>query len=213
MNAITTGIVVAILACPPAALAQGRAKVGILPFDVVSVQGAASQAGQALARTTRLELAREKKVTPVLLELPQGQKHPLDPAPAAAIGKAAGVDLVILGTVLDTNTSRSSTGANTGRVLSGVGVGGRVSRTRARVLLYVQLVDPASGRVVHEFEAEGSETDVGVGADVWSTIGRVGTSDDRWLGTPMGKAIRQAARKIAAEAAKRAEPTRKPPTP
>ena len=190
-----------IIVCLAAAVgAAGRAQaqqtpVGLLPFDVVSVSGAGGDAGANLAKLLRLEMIRGRKLRPLLLELPAGTSLPMDPKNAAKIGTDSGASLVVAGTVIEATQQYSSNRANTGGLLSGIGVGGSVSRQTARVSLDIELIDAATGALVKSFEVEGKNTDVGVGMDLSSALGGLGLGDNAWEKTPMGKALREAARK------------------
>ena len=191
------------LASAPAAYAQQLA-VGLLPFDVVSVSGAGREAGENLAKLVRVEMIRGHKVRPVLLELPSEAKLPIDAAAAAQIGKTAGAGLVVSGTVIEATESHSSNSANTGGLLSGVGVGGSVSKSTARVSLNVEVVDAETGESVRNFEVEAKNTDLGVGADFSTALGGADIGGSGWDKSPMAKALREAARKINEEVAKAA---------
>ncbi|HET7616868.1 MAG TPA: CsgG/HfaB family protein [Vicinamibacterales bacterium] len=170
--------------------------IGLLPFDVVNVSGAAGDAGANLAKLVRLEMIRGRTLRPILLELPADAALPLDPSNAAQIGAGAGAALVVAGTVVDATQQHSSNRANTGALLSGFGVGGSVSKQTARVSLDIEVIDAATGQLVKTFEVEGKNTDVGVGMDFSSALGGLGVGDDAWEKSPMGKALREAARKV-----------------
>lgn len=192
-----------LLSSASAARAQ-QVAVGLLPFDVVSVDGAGHDAGENLAKLIRVEMIRGRKVRPVLLELPADAKLPMDASAAAEIGKAGGAALVISGTVIEATESHSSNSANTGGLLSGIGVGGSVSKSTARVSLNVELIDAETGESVKNFEVEGKNTDVGVGADFSTALGGADIGGSGWDKSPMAKALREAARKINDEVAKAA---------
>jgi curli biogenesis system outer membrane secretion channel CsgG len=130
----------------------------------------------------------------------------LTPQRAAELGKSAGVDLILLGTVLEASSSRNNNRASTSRLggIIGSSVGGSVTRTTAKISLHAELVESATGRSVDTFEVEASNPDTGVGADLWSTLGNFNLGDDGWQKTPMGKALREAAQKLTTEVAKRA---------
>jgi curli biogenesis system outer membrane secretion channel CsgG len=112
--------------------------------------------------------------------------------------------MIIAGTILDAETTRGSNRVSTrglgGRLGSSVGTS--VSRTRAEVSMHVELVT-RDGEVSHTFQVEGNNTDVGVGADIWTSLGGFDVGDTSWDKSPMGKALREAAQKVAAEAIKR----------
>ena len=58
-------------------LAQDRLRIGLLPFDVANVDGGTHAAATALAKLVRAEMITDKRVQPVLLDLPEGAKLPL----------------------------------------------------------------------------------------------------------------------------------------
>jgi curli biogenesis system outer membrane secretion channel CsgG len=196
---IFTGLIALALSTP--AHAQ-QVPVGLLPFDVVSVSGAGSEAGVNLAKLLRVEMIRARKLRPVLLDLPSDAKLPVEADVAAQVGKAGGAAVVIAGTVIEATESHSSNSANTGSLMGGLGVGGSLSKSTARVTLNVDLVDAETGESIKNFEVNAKNTDVGVGADFSSALGGVDVGGSGWDTSPMAKALREAARKINDEVVK-----------
>lgn len=188
----------------PEGSAQNRLRVGLLPFDVANVDGGTQTAATALAKLVRAEMITNKRVQPVLLDVPQGAKLPLSPTQLAALAQENDLQLIIAGTILEATQTRGSnrigTGGLGGRL--GTSVGTSMSRTRAEVKMHVELAG-TDGEVSDTFEVEGSETDVGVGTDIWTAIGSFDVGDHGWDKSPMGKALREAAQKLAAETVKR----------
>ena len=184
--------------------AQTRVRVGLLPFDVANVDGGTQTAATALAKLVRAEMITDKRVQPVLLEVPQGAKLPLSPKQLATLAADNDLQLIVAGTILEATQTRGSnritTGGLGGRI--GTSVGGSMSRTRAEVKMHVELAG-TDGEVSDTFEVEGTETDVGVGTDIWTAIGSFDLGDHGWDKTPMGKALREAAQKLAAETVRR----------
>ena len=183
--------------------AQDRVRVGLLPFDVANVDGGTSSAATALAKLVRAEMITDKRVQPVLLDVPAGAKLPLSEKQLAALSEENDLDMIVAGTVLEAETTRGSNRVSTGGLGGRLGsaVGGSVSRTRAEVKMHVELVDD-DGEVTETFQVEGSNTDVGVGADIWTSLGGFDMGDSGWDKSPMGKALREAAQKLAEEAIK-----------
>ena len=184
--------------------AQDQRAVGIVPFDVTSIEGTGIEAGRVLATLVRVELLNNKQLLPQLIKLPDGTRLPLAAKEAAALGRDSEVEFIIVGTVLEATTTRSNNRAATravGKVLGGVS--GTMTRTAAKATLHVQLISSVSGKT-EAFEVSVSHTDVGVGADFHTTLGAFGAGDAGWQKTPMGKALRDAANKISAEVAQRA---------
>jgi hypothetical protein len=199
-----TGFVVLALLMASSAAAQDRTRIGLLPFDVANVSGGTHTAAQALAKLVRVEMITDKRVQPILLEVPSGARLPLSASQLAALATEHDLQMIIAGTILEAETTRGSNRVSTrglgGRLGSSVGTS--VSRTRAEVSMHVELVT-RSGEVDHAFQVEGSNTDVGVGADIWTSLGGFDVGDTSWDKSPMGKALREAAQKLAAEAIRR----------
>jgi hypothetical protein len=192
------------LAAVPAA-AQQRARVGLIPFDVASVDGGTRQAATAMAKLVRAQMITSRTMQPVLIELPAGETLPVPEDRLAALMAEHKVGLIIAGTILDASTTYSSNRVSTGSLggVAGIGnVGGSVRKTRAEVLLHVEVVG-AEGRTTHAFEVEGDNTDVGIGADLWTTLGGFDVGDPGWDKSPMGKALREAAEKLVNEVQKK----------
>src|SRR5687768_1902767 len=195
LRSVVVAAVFAILASALPLNAADPPTIGIVPFDVSTVEGTGgADAGRVLGTLVRVEMLKNKQIRPQVIELPTGVRPPLTPQRAAEIGKTAGVDLMLLGTVLEASSSRNNNRASTPRLGGVIGstVGGSVTRTTAKISLHAELVDSATGRSVETFEVEGSNTDTGVGADLWSTLGNFNLGDDGWQKTPMGKALREA---------------------
>ncbi len=202
MRALRIAVVAVTLAAWPA-FAQAP-KVGILPFDVVSIDGASAATGASLAKLVRIEMIKARKVTPDLLTLPANTKMPIEPEQAAAIGTTAGDALVIVGTVTAADVTQSSQSVNTGSLLSGVGVGGQLQRQNATIGLHVEIVDPATGKILDTFEVEGKNSSTGIGMDLSTTLGSLDKDPGSLDRSPMGKALQDAAKKVNDEVAKRA---------
>ncbi len=204
LRSVSAALVVLLSVLGASAAAPAPIRAGILPFDVVSVDGAGPSASTALAKLIRIEMIKGRKLTPVLLTLPPEVTHPVPSEQAATIGKSADVGLVLVGTVVDASTSQTSHSANTGGLLSSVGISGRIDRSSAEVSLHLDLVDPATGKVVDSFDVDGKASDTGVGMDFSTALGGIDAGDVAWEKTPMGKALGNAARKVSDEVAKRA---------
>ncbi len=184
--------------------AQERLRIGLLPFDVANVDGGTHAAATALAKLVRAEMITDKRVQPVLLDVPDGAKLPLSAQQLAALAEQNGLQLIIAGTILEATTSRGSNRISTGGLGGRIGtsVGGSMTRTRAEVKMHVELTGK-DGEVSDTFQVEGSNTDVGVGTDIWSAIGSFDLGDHGWDKSPMGKALREAAQKLSSETMRR----------
>jgi hypothetical protein len=199
----TITLAMALLGRGPA-IAQDRLRVGIISFDVASVDGGTQQAATAMAKLVRAQMVTNRTLQPVLIDL-AGQALPLPEERLAALAAEHKVSLILAGTILEASTTRGSNRVSTGSIGSAIGVGGvggSVTKTRAEVRLHAELVN-AEGRTVHAFEVEGDNTDVGIGADLWTTLGSFDVGEASWDQSPMGKALREAAQKLTNEVAKR----------
>lgn len=184
-------------------LAQDRVRVGLLPFDVANVDGGTTAAAGALAKLVRAQMITEKRVQPILIELPSDAKLPLSPKQLAALAQEHDVHVIVAATILEAETTRGSNRVSTGGLgRIGGSIGGSMTRTKAEVKMHVELAG-RDGDVSDTFAVEGSNTDVGVGADIWTALGGFDSGDYGWDKSPMGKALREAAEKLAVEVIKR----------
>ena len=184
---------------------QERLRVGILPFDVANVDGGSRQAATTMAKLVRSQMITSKTVQPVLLEIPDGTKLPLPEKELARLASQQDVKMILAGTILEATTTHGSNRISTGSLgaKAGLGgVGGSMNKSHAAVQLNIEIVN-AEGRTTDSFQVEGSNTDVGIGADLWTTLGNFDVGENGWDKSPMGKALREAATKITTEVSKR----------
>jgi hypothetical protein len=80
-------------------------------------------------------------------------------------------------------------------MVGGTSVGGSLTRTTRNVTLHAELADAATGNL-QRFEVQANNTDMGIGVDLWTTLGAFGRGDDGWQKTPFGKALRETAQKL-----------------
>lgn len=187
---------------PNVSTAQERRSVGIPPFDLASVEGGA-ETRTALATLVRVEMLKNQELNPQTLALPRGVVPPLPTRQAAELGREAAVQFVVLGTILEATVTRNSnraTKGGLGRVIGGVSAS--VTRVTAKITIHAELVNVTTG-ATEGFEVSATNTDVGVGGNLSTTLGGFGAGDDGWQKTPMGKALRGAAQHLVAEVAKR----------
>jgi len=188
------------LVAPAAPAAAPPLRVGVVPFDFTTSDGDSSQAAASLAKLLRAQMIVGRQVQPVVLDVPAGARPPFAPDALVAAASGAGVQVIVAGTVLEATTSHAS---NRFR-LPGSSIGGSLTRVKAKVVLQIELDDPATGQAFDSFQVEGSNTDVGVGADIYTVLGSFEAGDNGWEKSPMGKALREAAEKASAQVASRA---------
>jgi hypothetical protein len=180
--------------------AAAKLAVGIVPFDVATVNGATVSSGQAMAKLLRIEMVKSAKLQPTLLPVTHSNQE------AATAGATANSDIVVVGTVLSADTSESDRSANSGGLFGGaLGAGGRIRRTTTTVELHIELVNPKTGEIVDTFEVEAKNSGTSVGADFSTALGGIDNEGSGFDQSTVGKALREAAQKVAAEVAKRSD--------
>lgn len=182
--------------------ADATVAVGLIPFDIAATDGTASGATDALPKIVRLEMLKAKGLQPELLDLPPGTQQPIPAKKAAELGRAAKVDVVLVGTILEATSSHSNHGAGLPQLGGYIGAG--VSRSSTQISVHVELVHSATGDIVDSFEVQGKASGTGIGADVMTMVGSFRVGDAGWEKTPMAKALRDVAKKIVTETSKRA---------
>jgi len=166
-------------------------KIGILPF--LDASGAMS--GDTAAAVGRLVQAEMSHSAPNLngkmLTLPAGTNlTDLDGDKAVSIGKSAGVDVVLLGTVLDAKSEESSKGGFLPPV-AGQSVGMSVRSVKASVTLQADLYRTASGERITSLRVPGSHSDSHFGGSAYTSLGSWDGNASTFLDSPLGKALQQ----------------------
>ncbi len=175
--------------------------VGILPFDLLTYRSGAHEAATALPKVLLLEMLRGQQLTPRLLQPALGMQPPIPIDEAARLGREAGVDLVVGGTVIDAEASNSTHGASTGGLLGPVGLGARLHNSKARVEVEVQVIEPTSGTMLRQLSLEGRSKDFKLGTSVYAGVGSIDLGADGWTETPMAKALFKVAQDLCQELA------------
>jgi curli biogenesis system outer membrane secretion channel CsgG len=175
-------------------------RVGVVPFDFATSDGNSSRAAASLAKLLRAQMIMGRQLQPVVLDVPAGARPPLAPDALVAAASGAEVQVVVAGTVLEATVSHSSNRLRLPRS----GLGGSLTRVKAKVVLQIELDDPATGQAFDSFLVEGSNTDVGLGADIYTVLGSFEAGDNGWEKSPMGKALREAAQRASQQVARRA---------
>ena len=152
-RAATVVCLLAMLA-PAAAAAAPPLRVGVVPFDFTTSDGDSSQAAASLAKLLRAQMIIGRQVQPVVLDVPAGARPPLAPDALVAAASGADVQVVVAGTVLEATTSHAS---NRFRLPGVASIGGSLTRVKAKVVLQIELDDPATGQAFDSFQVEGFE--------------------------------------------------------
>ncbi len=162
-------------------------EIGVLPFADKTDSGG-QNLPMALAREVAAQIAKSQGMKARVLPLGNDvSPEDVTPMQAVEIGRAQGVDAVLLGTVLEASAKQSSQQSGNFSI-GGFSVGGSVHSVKADVTLQGSLYDVTSGQKIDDFQAAGHVSKTGVGADVGTDLGDFSTSNS-FESSPIGKAL------------------------
>jgi Curli production assembly/transport component CsgG len=167
-------------------------KIGILPF--LDASGAmSSDTAAGVARLVQAEMTHSTpNLTGKVLTLPAGTNlTDLDGEKAVTLGKTGGVDVVLLGTVLDAKSEESTKGGFL-PAIAGQSVGVNVRSVKASVTLQADLYRIAGGDRITSLRVPGSHSDSKFGGSVYTGLGSWDGNSSVFLDSPLGKALQQA---------------------
>jgi len=187
------------LVVPAVVLAQGSkpatpatVKIGILPFLDASGQ-MSSDTAAAIGRLVQAEMSHSApNLNGKVLTLDSSTKiEDLDGEKAVALGKAAKVDAVLLGTVIEAKSEESD---KTGWLPSIVGQSASVSlrSVKADVTLQGDLYNVSTGERAASLRIPGSHSDKKFGGGVYTDLGAWDGNSTVFFDSPLGKALQQA---------------------
>jgi hypothetical protein len=167
-------------------------KIGALPFE--DAANAGPELGDQVAKFIRSELLKNKKYIPKFIQVPKPKDEeptPIDFDKALELGKKNGVGYVVIGTILEAEVSRSSSGVRGISVL-GQSLGSSLRTVTASVVIQGDLISVSAGTLIESFRASGSKTDKSVGADVSTEWGSINSDKEEGGNTPNAQALREA---------------------
>ncbi len=167
-------------------------KIGILPF--LDASGTMSRdTAAAIGRLVQAEMTHSApNLNGKVITLDGSTKlEDLDAEKAIAQGKAAGVDVVILGTVLEARSQESNKSGFLPPI-AGQSVGVNVRSVKANVTLQGDLYRIADGERVASLRIPGSASDNKFGGAAYTTIGAWDGQSSVFLESPLGKALQKA---------------------
>jgi OOP family OmpA-OmpF porin len=187
---------------PQAAGSKYQFKVGVLPF-VDNTASGGEDLGSALSRAVQAEFTHSTDIEGRVVKLDQGTAATdVDAQKAVAIGRAQGVDVIIVGTVLEANSERSSKGGS-GPSFGGFSLGGSANSMKATVTLQADIYDVTTGKKLDSIRVTGTDSQTKVGSDVYTGIGSMSTGGASFDNAPIGKALHKAVadltKRVAAE--------------
>jgi hypothetical protein len=200
MKTVIAALMIALL--PSLLWAQ---KIGVLPFE--DAANAGPQLGEQVAKFIRSEFLKNKKYVPKFIPVPKpkdGEPTAVDVDKAVELGKKNGVAYVVIGTILEAEVSKSSSGLGGIRVL-GQSVGSSLRTVTASVIIQGDLISVSTGILIESFRASGSKTDNSVGADVSTQWGSINSDKEEGDKTPNAQALREAVEELVAQMSEKIE--------
>ncbi len=189
---ITVSLALLTLLAPVKMSAQaGQFKVGVLPFADNTGSNSGDVAGD-VSRAVQSEIAHSTKLTGVVLSLDSGlDPNNLDPAKAVAIGQAKGVDVVLVGTIIEADSQQSSSSANLPS-FGGISLGGSKTTVKATVTLQADLYSTSTGQKIDSIRQTGNASQSKIGSDVSTGLGDISTDGSSFDNSAIGKAFHSA---------------------
>lgn len=120
---------------------------------------------------------------------------------AIELGKKNGVEYVLMGTILEAESTSGSSGIGGIRV-AGQSVGTSLRTVKATITIQGDLISVPQGKLIGSFRAAGNKTDRSVGADLWTQWGSLNTDGAFDENAPTTKALREAAKILVNEVSK-----------
>jgi OmpA-OmpF porin, OOP family len=181
-----------VLLLPMSANAQGgQFKVGVLPFADNTGSNSGDVAGD-VSRAVQAEIAHSTQLMGVVLTLDSGSNaNNLDPAKAVAIGQARGVDVVVIGTIIEADSQQSSSSANLPS-FGGISLGGNKQSIKATVILQADLYSTSTGQKIDSLRQTGNASQNKIGSDVSTGLGSISNGGSGFDNSAVGKAFHSA---------------------
>ena len=192
LTLIAALIAVLIPLLPMRASAQGsQFKIGVLPFADNTGSNSGDVAGD-VSRAVQAEIAHSTQLMGVVLTLDSGlSPNNLDPAKAVAIGQARGVDVVLIGTIVEADSQQSSNSANLPS-FGGISLGGNKQSVKATVTLQADLYSTSTGQKIDSIRQTGNASQNKIGSDVSTGLGSISSGGSGFDNSAIGKAFHAA---------------------
>jgi len=189
---ITALFAVLTLLLPLRVSAQGsQFKVGVLPF-ADNTGSNSGDVADSVSHAVQTQIAQSTKLVGVVLTLdPSLSPNGLDPARAVAIGQAQGVDVVLIGTIIEADSQQSSSSANLPS-FGGISLGGSKTSVKATVTLQADLYSTSTGQKIDSFQQTGNCSQSKIGSDVSTGLGSISSGGADFDNSAIGKAFHAA---------------------
>ena len=176
------------------AVSAAQFTIGVLPFT--DNTGAGQDISDSVSKAVQAEIAHSTQLNGRVLTLDSGTSpNNLDAQQALTFGRAQGVDVVVVGTVIEATSSQSS-GSSSLPSFGGFSVGGGKQSIKAQVTLQADLYSTATGQKIDSIRQTGNASQTKIGADVSTDLGSMNTGGASFDNSAMGKAFHQAVSNI-----------------
>jgi len=188
LTAISLALSLAIVS--PLAVTAQTAKVGVLPFSDATASGGAN-IGDTLCRLTQAEIVHSTQLQGQVILITDGTRpEQLDSAKIITLGKDAGVDIVVMGTLLEAHAEESAQNGMSHSIFGQTFSGGLHS-WKAAVTLQADIYSVATGQKLDSLRVSETQTDRKVTGGVVTTLGSMDTSTPAFQNSTVGKALQK----------------------
>ncbi len=169
-----------------------KKRIAVVDFDDKSGWGHNIGTGMAdmlvteLVKTDKFMVVEREELSRIMEEQGLGMSGAVTPQSAAQVGKLLGVEMMVMGSVSEFGEKKSKVGGAIGRL----GIGGGVSKRKARAAVDVRMVNTSTGEIVLAETASGEEGSTSVDAIRVEDINF--GNPTQWDKTILGKASRKA---------------------
>jgi len=171
-------------------LATAQYTVGVLPF--ADNTGSGEDISSSVSRAVQAEIVHSTKLNGRVLTLASdASPNNLDAQQAVTIGRAQGVDVVVIGTVLEATSSQSSSSGSLPS-FGGISLGGSKESIKAEVTLQADLYSTTTGEKIDSIRQTGTSSQTKIGTDVSTDLGSIDSGGASFDNSAIGKAFHQA---------------------
>lgn len=192
MKTLFIGIVFALL-CMTALeipVAAQTVKVGVLPYSDATASGGAN-IGDTLSRLTQAEIVHSTQLEGKVITITDGTRpEQLDSEKIIALGKSAGVDIVVMGTLLEAHAEESAQNGMAHSIFGQTFSGGLHS-WKASVTLQADVYNIATGKKLDSLRVSQTQSDKKVSGGAVTTLGSMDTSTSAFQNSTLGKALQK----------------------
>ena len=189
LAAVVASAVMATISSAPAA-AQ-TIKVGVLPYSDATASGGAT-IGDTLSRLTQAEIIHSTQLQgQVILINTVLRPEQLDSAKLVALGKDSGVDMIVMGTLLE---AKSEEGAQSAIPHSFFGqtLTAGLHSWKATVTIQADVYSVATGQKLDSLRVSQTENDKKISGSAVTALGSMDTSTPAFQNSTLGKALQKA---------------------